>query len=88
LTKYSSDDDFKVIEDALHIHKLLIFKAQPAMLLPQQQYKLTSMFDPNGPGGFAHAGDEKVLMTHNGIDIYGIVRVSRNLSSSPTHIVL
>ena len=68
------DDDFKMIEDALHVHKLLIFKEQPEMLSPQQQYKLTSMFDVNGPGGFAHAGDEKVLMVHNGVEIKGIVR--------------
>ncbi|KAG4425081.1 hypothetical protein IFR04_001851 [Cadophora malorum] len=67
-----SDEDFKIIEDALHLHKLLIFKEQPEMLSPQQQYKLTSMFDTNGPGGFAHAGDEKVLMVHNGVEIKGI----------------
>jgi hypothetical protein len=37
-----SDADFNFISDALHKHKLLVFKQQPAMLTPQQQYKLTS----------------------------------------------
>jgi hypothetical protein len=37
-----SDADFDFISDALHKHKLLVFKQQPAMLTPQQQYKLTS----------------------------------------------
>ena len=37
-----SDADFDFISDALHRHKLLVFKQQPEMLTPQQQYKLTS----------------------------------------------
>lgn len=37
-----TDADFDLIHDALHQHKLLVFKEQPAMLEPQQQYKLTS----------------------------------------------
>lgn len=37
-----SDADFALISDALHRHKLLVFKEQPAMLKPQQQYRLTS----------------------------------------------
>lgn len=37
-----SDADFDFISDALHKHKLLVFKQQPKMLTPQQQYKLTS----------------------------------------------
>ena len=37
-----SDADFALIHNALHEHKLLVFKRQPAMLKPQQQYKLTS----------------------------------------------
>jgi alpha-ketoglutarate-dependent taurine dioxygenase len=37
-----SDADFDFISDAIHKHKLLVFKQQPAMLSPQQQYKLTS----------------------------------------------
>ena len=37
-----SDADFDFISNALHRHKLLVFKQQPAMLTPQQQYKLTS----------------------------------------------
>lgn len=37
-----TDADFNFISDALHKHKLLVFKEQPQMLKPQQQYKLTS----------------------------------------------
>jgi xanthine dioxygenase len=37
-----TDADFDFIHDALHRHKLLVFKQQPEMLSPQQQYKLTS----------------------------------------------
>ncbi|KAK3066183.1 hypothetical protein LTR53_017571 [Teratosphaeriaceae sp. CCFEE 6253] len=67
-----SDADFAFISDALHRHKLLVFKEQPAMLKPQQQYKLTSSFDPDErTGGFAHGADP-YLLTHNGVDIYGL----------------
>ena len=41
LNKFT-DADFEFISDALHKHKLLIFKEQPQMLTPQQQYTLTS----------------------------------------------
>ena len=37
-----TDADFEFISDALHKHKLLVFKEQPQMLKPQQQYLLTS----------------------------------------------
>jgi alpha-ketoglutarate-dependent taurine dioxygenase len=37
-----TDADFAFISDALHKHKLLVFKEQPQMLTPQQQYRLTS----------------------------------------------
>jgi alpha-ketoglutarate-dependent taurine dioxygenase len=37
-----TDADFDFISDALHKHKLLVFKEQPQMLTPQQQYRLTS----------------------------------------------
>lgn len=37
-----TDADFAIISDALHRHKLLVFKQQPQMLRPEQQYKLTS----------------------------------------------
>ena len=37
-----SDADFDLISDALHKHKLLVFKQQPEMLTPQQQFRLTS----------------------------------------------
>jgi alpha-ketoglutarate-dependent taurine dioxygenase len=37
-----TDADFAFISDALHKHKLLVFKDQPQMLTPQQQYRLTS----------------------------------------------
>lgn len=37
-----TDADFDFISDALHKHKLLVFKEQPEMLTPQQQYRLTS----------------------------------------------
>lgn len=67
-----SDADFDLISDALHTHKLLVFKAQPAMLSPQQQYRLTSRFDPDEKsGGFAHGADP-FLTSHNGVDIWGI----------------
>ncbi|CAH0052010.1 unnamed protein product [Clonostachys solani] len=67
-----TDADFDFIHDALHRHKLLEFKEQPAMLKPEQQYKLTSSFDPDEKtGGFAHGADP-LLATHNGVNIYGI----------------
>ncbi|KAK1979864.1 TfdA family taurine catabolism dioxygenase TauD [Colletotrichum cereale] len=67
-----TDADFELISDALHTHKLLVFKEQPQMLTPRQQYKLTSSFDPDETtGGFAH-GKDPLLTTHNGINIYGI----------------
>ncbi|KAI0121222.1 TfdA family taurine catabolism dioxygenase TauD [Xylariales sp. AK1849] len=67
-----TDADFDFIHDALHRHKLLVFKEQPLMLSPQQQYKLTSSFDPDETtGGFAHGADP-LLTTHKGTDIYGI----------------
>ncbi|KXT00887.1 hypothetical protein AC579_9282 [Pseudocercospora musae] len=67
-----SDADFDFISDALHKHKLLVFKEQPAMLSPQQQFRLTSSFDPDDPtGGFAHGADP-YLTSHDGVDIYGI----------------
>jgi hypothetical protein len=37
-----TDADFEFISDALHKQKLLVFKEQPQMLTPQQQYRLTS----------------------------------------------
>lgn len=36
--------DFALISDALHHHKLLVFKEQPKMLTPQQQYRLTAWY--------------------------------------------
>lgn len=39
-----TDADFSFISDALHKHKLLVFKEQPEMLTPQQQYLLTSRY--------------------------------------------
>lgn len=64
--------DFDFISDALHTHKLLVFKDQPEMLKPQQQYLLTSSFDPDEKtGGFAH-GVDPWLTSHNGTDFYGI----------------
>ncbi|KIW04214.1 uncharacterized protein PV09_04522 [Verruconis gallopava] len=64
--------DFEFISDALHKHKLLVFKEQPEMLKPQQQYLLTSSFDPDEKtGGFAH-GVDPFLTSYNGVDIYGI----------------
>lgn len=36
--------DFELISDALHRHKLLVFKEQPEMLTPQQQYRLTAWY--------------------------------------------
>ncbi|KAI0484975.1 TfdA family taurine catabolism dioxygenase TauD [Xylariaceae sp. FL0804] len=67
-----TDADFDFIHDALHRHKLLVFKEQPEMLSPQQQYRLTSNFDPDEQtGGFAHGADP-FLTSHDGVDIYGI----------------
>ncbi|KAH8897226.1 TfdA family taurine catabolism dioxygenase TauD [Thozetella sp. PMI_491] len=67
-----SDEDFKAIQEALYIYKVLVFKEQPRMLHPSQQYKLTKMFDPESSGMFAHAGAEQVLVRHKGVDIVGI----------------
>lgn len=36
--------DFELISDALHKHKLLVFKEQPEMLTPKQQYRLTAWY--------------------------------------------
>src|ERR1700709_980870 len=48
-----TDAAFNFISDALHKNKLLVFKEQPEMLKPQQQYLLTSTFDPDKKtGGF------------------------------------
>ncbi|KAH6670289.1 alpha-ketoglutarate dependent xanthine dioxygenase [Plectosphaerella plurivora] len=67
-----TDADFDFISDALHKHKMLVFKEQPEMLKPQQQYKLTASFDPEETtGGFAH-GVDPLLTSHNGVDIFGI----------------
>lgn len=66
-----SDADFEFISDALHRHKVLIFKEQPEMLHPQQQYLLTANFDPETTGGFAH-GSDPYLTSHNNVNIYGI----------------
>ncbi|KAK9425236.1 putative alpha-ketoglutarate dependent xanthine dioxygenase protein [Seiridium unicorne] len=67
-----TDADFDFIHNALHRHKLLVFKQQPDMLKPQQQYMLTSNFDPDEKtGGFAH-GVDPFLTSHNGVNIYGI----------------
>ncbi|KAJ4290353.1 hypothetical protein N0V90_010569 [Kalmusia sp. IMI 367209] len=67
-----TDADFDFISDALHKHKLLVFKEQPKMLAPQQQYKLTACFDPDEKtGGFAHGADP-FLTEHNGVKIYGL----------------
>ncbi|KAL8366366.1 hypothetical protein RB595_004914 [Gaeumannomyces hyphopodioides] len=71
LNKFT-DADFDFISDALHRHKMLVFKGQPEMLTPQQQYLLTSSFDPDETtGGFAH-GKDPLLVRHNGVDIHGI----------------
>ncbi|KAI5238979.1 hypothetical protein E4T43_07027 [Aureobasidium subglaciale] len=67
-----TDADFAFVHDALHRHKFLVFKEQPRMLKPQQQYKLTASFDPEETtGGFAHGADP-LLTTYNGNNIYGI----------------
>lgn len=67
-----SDSDFDVIYEALHKHKLLVFKGQPEMLLPTKQYELTRRFDPDETtGGFAH-GVDPFLTSHNGVDIFGL----------------
>jgi alpha-ketoglutarate-dependent taurine dioxygenase len=39
-----TDADFNFIHNALHRHKLLVFKEQPQMLTPQQQFRLTSRY--------------------------------------------
>ncbi|EEA21191.1 conserved hypothetical protein [Talaromyces marneffei ATCC 18224] len=64
--------DFELISDALHKHKLLVFKEQQDMLMPKQQYRLTACFDPDeNTGGFAHGADP-VLLYKNGVTIYGL----------------
>ena len=37
-----TDADFTFISETLHKWKMLVFKEQPEMLTPQQQYKLTA----------------------------------------------
>ncbi|KAL3475102.1 putative dioxygenase [Aspergillus californicus] len=65
--------DFEFISDALHRHKLLVFKEQPEMLTPQQQYRLTACFDPaEKTGGFAHGADPLLLSPESGPKIYGL----------------
>jgi alpha-ketoglutarate-dependent taurine dioxygenase len=67
-----TDADFDFVSDALHRHKVLVFKEQPEMLRPPQQYLLTANFDPDETtGGFAHGADP-FLTSHNGVNIYGI----------------
>ncbi|KIW82413.1 hypothetical protein Z517_05440 [Fonsecaea pedrosoi CBS 271.37] len=67
-----TDADFNLISGALYKHKVLIFKEQPEMLKPEQQYLLTANFDPDETtGGFAHGADP-FLTSHNGVNIYGI----------------
>ena len=41
LNKFT-DADFEFISNALHKHKVLVFKEQPELLDPRQQYKLTA----------------------------------------------
>jgi len=67
-----TESDFEIIHAALHKYKLLVFKDQPEMLKPQQQYELTRRFDPDETtGGFAH-GVDPFLTSHNGVDIFGL----------------
>lgn len=67
-----TDSDFDIIHEALHKHKLLVFKGQPEMLDPRKQYDLTRRFDPEETtGGFAH-GVDPYLTSHNGVDILGL----------------
>ena len=67
-----TDSDFAIIHEALHKHKLLVFKDQPQMLRPEQQYELTRRFDPDETtGGFAH-GVDPFLTSHDGVNIYGL----------------
>lgn len=67
-----TDEDFEVIHKALHEHKLLVFKEQPEMLHPVNQYNLTRRFDPEETtGGFAH-GVDPYLTSWKGVDILGL----------------
>ncbi|KAF2026261.1 Clavaminate synthase-like protein [Setomelanomma holmii] len=59
-----TDADFDFISDALHKHKLLVFKEQPQMLTPHFDLEETT-------GGFAH-GHDPFLVHHNGVDFHGI----------------
>ena len=53
-----ADTDFEVIHAALHKNKLLIFKGQPEMLTPRNQYGLTRSIDSEEKtGGFARKRD-------------------------------
>ena len=82
-----TDSDFEVIHEALHKHKLLVFKGQPEMLLPQNQYGLTRRFDPEeATGGFAH-GVDPYLTSHNGVDIYGLPNRPAIPEQSQVHII-
>ncbi|KAL3422670.1 alpha-ketoglutarate dependent xanthine dioxygenase [Phlyctema vagabunda] len=72
LNQRLKDSDFSIIHEALHKHKLLVFKGQPNMLLPQKQYELTRRFDPEETtGGFAH-GIDPFLASYDGVDFYGL----------------
>ncbi|KAI9733814.1 MAG: hypothetical protein M1818_007081 [Claussenomyces sp. TS43310] len=70
-----SDEEFQIISDALHTHKVLVFKEQPESLTPQNQFGLTRRFDPDEKtGGFAH-GVDPYLTSHNGVDFFGLPQV-------------
>ncbi|KAL4790928.1 hypothetical protein BDV19DRAFT_401736 [Aspergillus venezuelensis] len=58
--------DFALISDALHRHKLLVFKEQPEMLTPQQQYRLTSWYDTSPSEG------SQLLLSEKGVTIHGL----------------
>ncbi|CAG9939970.1 unnamed protein product [Clonostachys rosea f. rosea IK726] len=83
LNKFT-DADFELISDALHKHKLLVFKEQPQMLAPQRTSNPVTAkedglltpdiehFDPEETtGGFAH-GPDPLLTEHQGVKIYGL----------------
>ncbi|KND91005.1 putative dioxygenase [Tolypocladium ophioglossoides CBS 100239] len=50
---YISDDDFRIIRDALFEYQLLVFKNQ-GHASPKAQYEITQRFDPEAAGSYGH----------------------------------
>ncbi|KAI5477718.1 hypothetical protein MNV49_006001 [Pseudohyphozyma bogoriensis] len=58
-----SEEDFKKLEEALYVYKIVIVRDQHN-LKPESQYQLCRRFDPASPGGHGH-GNAKDVLTRN-----------------------